>query len=309
MLKANNPTVIKPAKDIIISLTTYPPRIKTVEQTIKTLLNQTCEYKKILLILKNNDFPNREKDLPDNLRKLAGDKFEFLWVSEDLRSYSKLIPTLHEYPEDIIVTVDDDMLYEKDWLEKLYKAYTKNPAMIHAHRAHRITFENKKTIKPYKKWDLNIQNVKPSFNNFLTGCGGVLYPPHVLYKDIFNKDLFEKLAPTADDIWFWAMAVLNDTKINVIKGNQSSLNFVEGSQETGLCYTNVANNQNDIQLQNVLNYYPEIYKKLDKRSIEEAHYGLFGRIFSITDYRVKNKHKIITIFGIKIKLKLKKNMQ
>ncbi len=117
MLKANNSPVIKPAEDIIISLTTYPPRIKTVEQTIKTLLNQTFEYKKIVLILKNNDFPNREKDLPDSLKKLIGDKFEFLWVSDDLRSYSKLIPTLHEYPEDIIVTVDDDMLYEKDWLE------------------------------------------------------------------------------------------------------------------------------------------------------------------------------------------------
>lgn len=114
------------------------------------------------------------------------------------------------------------------------------------------------------------------------------------------------MAPTADDIWFWAMAVLNDTKINVIKGNHSSLNFVEGSQKTGLCYRNADKNQNDIQLRNVLNYYPKIYKKSDKRSIEEAHYGLFGRIFSVTDYRAKNKHKIITIFGIKIKLKKNK---
>lgn len=305
MLKIKNHHVIKPVEDIIISLTTYPPRIKTVEQTIKTLLNQTCEYKKIVLILKNNDFPNREKDLPDNLRKLAGGKFEFLWVSEDLRSYSKLIPTLHEYPEDIIVTADDDLLYEKDWLEKLYKAYTKNPALLHVHRAHRVTFENKKTIKPYLKWDRNIQNVKPSFNNFFTGGSGALFPPNVLNKDIFNKDLFQKLAPTADDIWFWAMAVLNDTKINVIKGNNSSLNLVEGSQKTGLCYINIDKNQNDVQLQNVLNYYPEIYEKLDKRSLEAAQYGLFGRIFSITDYKAKNKHKIITIFGIKIKLRKK----
>lgn len=40
-------------------------------------------------------------------------------------------------------------------------------------------------------------------------------------------------------------------KINVIGANNSSLKFIEGMQETDLCYTNIDKNQNDVQLKNV----------------------------------------------------------
>jgi hypothetical protein len=43
---------------------------------------------------------------------------------------------------------------------------------------------------------------------FPTGVGGILYPPKCFHKDIADKELFLKLAPNADDIWFWAMACL-----------------------------------------------------------------------------------------------------
>jgi hypothetical protein len=49
----------------------------------------------------------------------------------------------------------------------------------------------------------------------------VLYPPNSLYKDVANENLFTELSPTNDDIWFWMMAVLNDTRIKVVKHNIS----------------------------------------------------------------------------------------
>ncbi len=41
---------------------------------------------------------------------------------EDIKSYKKLIPTLKKYPDAIIVTADDDLIYDNKWLEQLYNA-------------------------------------------------------------------------------------------------------------------------------------------------------------------------------------------
>lgn len=284
-------------EDLVISLTTYPARIDTVNQTIKTLLNQSFKPKKIVLVLGEDKFLNKENDLPENLKTLLNDKFEILWTSKDLRSYTKLIPTLKKYPNDIIVTADDDIIYPKDWLENLYNAYKKSPNMIHCHRAHGIICDKKKGILPYLNWNWEMINVKPSFNNFLTGVGGVLYPPKTLYKDILNNELFIKLCPTADDIWFWAMAVLNGTKINVVKNNYYKLIKIDSVQKETLAQYNVSNGGNDKQLQNVIEYYPQILKKLDKCTWTK-------RLFSITHSFL---HMSIYILGIKFTFRIRKN--
>lgn len=307
--KRTNINIHHKIDNLVISLTSYPARVNDVEQTIKSLLNQTVQSKKIVLTLGEDKFPNKENDLPESLKSLLSDKFEILWTPTDLRSYTKLVPALKEYPNDIIVTADDDIVYKEDWLEKLYKSYKKNKNMIHCHRVHRIIFNDKCKIKPYKQWEWEICNVKPSFNNFLTGVGGVLYPPNSLYKDIFNIELFQKLAPFADDIWFWAMAVLNNTKINVIKKNNSKLEYVEDTQKDCLWQINVTGCKNDEQLLNVIGYYPQILKKLDKRKFKRpSELSLITRLFSITNLPSKDDkwYKVIYILGLKFSFRNKK---
>ncbi len=295
----------KIVKDLIISLTSYPARIDTVNQAIKSLLNQTLAAEKIVLWLSDTQFPNLENDLPSNLLKLKEDGLEIEWYHQehDIKPYNKLINTLKKYPDKIIITVDDDIIYEKDRIMKLYKEYLKNPQYIHCHRAHRILFKNRK-ILPYNKWKHEIKNVKPSYNNFLTGVGCVLYPPHCFYKDILREDLFVQLAPDADDIWFWAMAVLNGTKINVVKNNYRNLTYVNGTQETSLWKTNVTKNQNDPKIQKVLSYYPQILKRLDKHNY--FYNNLAERIFSVKN---ENMKKIVTILGVRLKFKSKRLKQ
>ena len=46
-----------------------------------------------------------------------------------------------------------------------------------------------------------------------TGVGGVLYPPNSFNKEMIDSDLFKEIAPTTDDIWFWAAAVAKGTYI------------------------------------------------------------------------------------------------
>ena len=242
--------------NIIISLTSYPARIKLVHTVINSLLNQSIKPYKIILWLSKPEFPNGNIDLPKNLLNLIDKGLTIEYYEKDIKSYKKLIPTLKKYPNNIIVTADDDNIYRKDWLEKLYKTYLKYPKDIAAHRVTKFIYKKKafKIIpggKHYYK--------KPSFLNKLTGVGGVLYFPNCFYKDILNEELFMKLAPTNDDIWFWFQAVLKGTRIRVVEKPNIKLNFVPKSQKVGL------NKINDIgqklfwkDFNKMLDYYTEL---------------------------------------------------
>lgn len=242
---------------LIVSLTSYPARINTIHFTLHTLLNQSLKPDKLILWLAKEQFPRIEKDVPRKVRRLKKYGLSIEWCS-DIRSYKKLIPTLKEYPNDIIVTADDDIYYPNNWLELLYNAYLKNKNIIHCHRAHKIAFDDKNKILPYKDWDKQITNNDISFLTFITSGGGALYPPHSLHSDILKEELFMKLTPDADDIWFWAMAVLNRTKMQVVKNNISKITVIDETQESGLWKSINISGENDIKLENIFNHYKNL---------------------------------------------------
>jgi hypothetical protein len=254
---------------IIVSLTSYPARIPRIHYTIISLLKQTIKPDEVILWLGYEQFPNRNNDLPEELLKLQNHGLTIKY-SKDIRSYKKLIPALHEYPDDIIVTADDDVFYPNNWLELLINSYNQDHTVIHCHRAHKITFTQNGDICSYNNWKGTIEygETMKSYINFMTGVGGVLYPPHSLFKEILKEELFFKLAPTNDDIWFWAMAVMNETKICVVKNNigkmlsNTPIDYDNIINPNGLCAVNVMQCQNDIQIKQVLKHYPQILEQI-----------------------------------------------
>ena len=224
---------------LIVSLTTFPARINLVYKTISTLLQQTLKPDEIVLWLADSQFPNRE--LPENLTRLQEFGLTIKWC-EDIKSFKKLIPSLIEYPDDIIVTVDDDNYYDSRLLEFLYDSYLKNPECIHARHAFRVKYDNNFKLSIKSRSYVYDNTYLPSYLNEPVGCGGVLYPPHCLHSNVLNKEQFMKVIPTNDDIWFWAHALRNKTKIKVIKNNYKLKMFViENSQEDSLWKKNMLN--------------------------------------------------------------------
>ena len=283
---------------VIVSLTSYPERINTVNKTIKTLLNQSLLPKKVVLVLGEDKFPNKENDLPENLKFLFSDKFQILWTPKDLCSYTKLIPALKKYPNEIIVTADDDILYPFNWLELLVNSYRKNPDCIHCHRAFRILVSDR--ILEYSKWARGIISeigaygisgnavLKPDFQNYFTGVSGVLYPPNSLHKDVFNEQLWKEIAKTEDDAWFWANAVHNGTKIKVVNDNIGLCNQdMESNQSSALYKINSLNNTS----QNILNNVFKYFKDVEQRIINDNN----DIIISLTSYpeRIGTLHFVI----------------
>lgn len=249
---------------VIVSLTSYPGRINIAYRTIKTILTQIFKPDRVILWLSDEQF--KGIPLPNNLTELEQYGLEIRWC-EDIKSYKKLIPTLKEFPEAIIVTADDDNYYSSDWLDKLYTSYTKNPECISAHKVTKFIRENGEW-----KWQAGGRYYyqEPSFLNKLVGVGGVLYPPNCLYKDVCNSELFMELAPTNDDQWFWFMAILSNTKIKVVDNPIIHSKPVEGSLSSGLWQVNDrGDNLFRDQFRELLLHYPEA----ERRMLDECRIG------------------------------------
>lgn len=247
-------------RKIIISLTSYPQRLNIVHLAIESLLNQTKKPDKIILWLKKEEINKRK--IPITLLRLQERGLQIKLVNENLRSYAKLIYAIKEFSNQIIITIDDDVIYPRNFIEKLYKRHLEYPNCIIAYRCSIIKKESSNKLAPYKTWSPAINVYKPSFKFFFTGMGGVLYPPNSLHRDITNSNLFLTLCPLGDDIWFNAMSLLNKTKVMPVYKNFIEFPIIPNSQSFALWKTNVEEGKNDEQLKKVFDYY-DLYKLID----------------------------------------------
>ncbi len=219
---------------LVISLTTFPARTRTVHIVIESLLMQTCKPDVLVLWLAREQYPGGEADLPESLIGLKRYGLDIRWCS-DMRSYKKLIPTLREFPGAAVITADDDIYYGPHWAGKLYRAYMENPRAVHCHR---VT----KFYKDEGQWRTSPGGYDvypfPTYLHKLTGGSGAIYPPAPLPPEMVDESLFMKIAPTNDDIWFWLMAARAGLPCNVVRGSEPALFYVEGSQEQALTKVN-----------------------------------------------------------------------
>lgn len=254
--------IVKRDIPIIVSLTSYKERFDNLTLALYSLLNQSVKPDRIILWL--SDEYKDLFELPYDITRYIKNGLEIRLV-KDIKSYTKIIYALKEFSNSIIITADDDIYYPDNWLEKLYYSYIKYSNDIQVHRAHRVFFSENQ-ILPYEKWGKHVEQESARYDNFLTGVGGVLYPPKCFINEVFREDLFLKYSPDADDIWLWVMALLSKRKIRVVKNHISflySLNFFK--QIFGLGRSLYKKNQiggNDVQLKNLLNYYK--YNVMDK---------------------------------------------
>ena len=234
----------------IVTLTSYGQRISTTAPyAIFSLLNQSVLPDRIVLVVSSDVI------IPPVLECLSKKGVEILFHN-DLGPYTKLVPALLKFPEDILVTADDDVYYPKNWFKQLKTAYLNDSTKIHCHRAHEICFDNNK-ILAYRNWKHSIKTEKNNNLLFPTGVGGILYPPYSLHESCVDISKFTALAPKADDIWFWAMAKIKGTKHSLIRNGYSKINHVDLDEESkGLLVKNFWGGENDNQLQAVIGHLP-----------------------------------------------------
>lgn len=232
---------------VIVSLTSFPQRIDKVWMVIETIFRQTVKPDKIVLTLSELQF--KDKKIPEKLLEQTQRGLEIIWTKDDIRSHKKYYYVMQKYPNAIIITVDDDILYEENLIKMLLDYNQTYPDCIICN------WGSIKKGSDYKHWkNLLFQFKLPSYDVLQIGVGGVLYPSNSLHKEVFKKEIFLEICPLADDIWLNAMAIINDTKI--VKTDYSFYYIpILNKNNIELNKVNVGENQNDVQIKKILDKY------------------------------------------------------
>lgn len=195
-------------KEVIVSLTTYGKRLYDAYLPVESVMQGSIKPNRIILWLAD-DLKN--KTLPITLQKQQRRGLQVRYC-KDIKSYKKIIPTLKEFPDACIITIDDDAIYKFDLIENMVSAYNNDPHHIYANRMRRITLDDNGKPISYLQWPFCSNDIEASHFNFCIGIGGVLYPPGSLSQEVCNESVFMDICPSNDDVWLNAMALLNDTK-------------------------------------------------------------------------------------------------
>ncbi|HCY73830.1 MAG TPA: hypothetical protein DHU75_07065 [Rikenellaceae bacterium] len=251
--------------DIIVSLTTHGKRLsESAPYGIYSLFTQTVLPNRIVLSISQDDW--NDDNLPPLIKRLQQSGLEVLYC-RDVRSHTKLLPALAKYPDNPIITVDDDMIYEPHMIEELVTAYNHSDRKTVLCRQGCFPKKQNGKYISYMQWDDSgcFMTINP--NVFVkcispAGVSGVLYPPRIFDKEIFNDDVFLKIAPHTDDIWFWLMEVRSGIKAELVLHTQrqqdisvSMIEYLQENESTALYFENCFNGRNDKEMYALLEYY------------------------------------------------------
>lgn len=261
---------LDPRSDIIVSMTSFPGRSSSVWQTVCTLLNQTVKPRKIILWLAEDQFPGGESDLPKKLLSLKQYGLSICFC-DNLYPHKKYYYTMLENPDARVITVDDDVFYPEYLIEELDKTSRKFPNAVCCTWAHKMTLDSNGKIRPYGEWDFGVGKMEiPRLDVMPVGCGGVLYPPHSLDSNVFNKQEIKELCLRADDLWLKAMALLKGTPaIRISRVYQRTFFTQISSQRYSLHKENVGMDRNSETMQKIIQAYPEVEIRLSGNEHEK----------------------------------------
>jgi len=194
----------KEKNKIIGALTSWEKRIGNCYEVIYNMLyNQSVTLDKLYLTLSTDEFKNKEADLPADLVSLSEveDRFEINWIKENTKCMKAVFPILEKISDDdIILKMDDDIMYPEDYIENRIDDYLKSKLPLTADR--------------YEKWEL-------------VACGpSMLYTKHMLKNyDIFIND--EILKANNEDSTTSAILYLNGYKLKIAKKYNKACDFTQ----------------------------------------------------------------------------------
>lgn len=195
--------------EVIVSITTIPKRKAMFLQTLPYILKQ--KYVKKICINLDNNLSQEDYDFYDMQVATQDPRIEINKSCDSKwRSANKLLPTIQKYPNDVIVTMDDDLSYDDQCVKELVEMYEKNPECIIAQEINPAIYRNGYLFYVNT---IDIKLMQKEYGKYLThSC---LFPPHVFDDtEVFDYDKMMKLTHgTHDELWFWEQTTLKGIKV------------------------------------------------------------------------------------------------
>jgi hypothetical protein len=235
--------------ELIVSLTSHPPRFSTLHLSLECLLRQSVKPDRLILWIAHQDICS----LPYKVTRLRRLGLE-IRACDDLRSYKKLVPSLLQFPDAFIVTADDDLYYERGWLKLLIDGLQAGSRTIIARRVVRLRRANDRSLSPFNEWTGDANDIaarNPSGDIMSETGAGALFPPRCLDPRATDQNLFQRLAPNGDDLWFYWCARMKGTLTKKVGGSLILVPWPE--TEASSLWTTNEHGGNDEMVESLVN--------------------------------------------------------
>ena len=243
----------KESENFIVTMTSHSGRFHSLGSFFRNFELQELLPKHLILYLTQEDLNLLET------MDVYIPKFVSLRICEDLGPGKKLIPALRDFPDKKIITVDDDVVYPKDIIQRIVSYSLEFPLNIIAGRAHKVILGDDFTPKKYSEWEHKVSVFhNPSALLFPTGVGVICYPPKSLHPDALDVDTYQQNCLFQDDIWFYIQAIRAGTKFRLLPGD-NQYEYIPETQSTGLWETRNSSGGNDLALQSLLSMYADLH--------------------------------------------------
>ena len=277
---------------IIVSFTSYPPRIKSVHRVVESLYRQTVKADEIILYLSLDEFPKVEAELPEKLRRMIGQGgFRIAWVCGNLKSHKKYYYALQEFQDAVVITVDDDKIYAETMICDLMESYKRFPDSVSA-RIARIILKRSETLEQYVKWEKEekIEECKdvPRMDLCAIGAGGVCYSPRLVNKNWFHKETIMKVAGDYDDLWLKYSEIISNIPVVYTKPSQKDIT-IDDSQICRLSANNLYGSGNDKCISKILVLLKERYA--------DCYEKWFSNLMTREEYLMEKKKYYAGVFN------------
>ena len=240
---------------IVVSMTSWIKRIDNVKPVVENIMKNTLQPDRLYLNLSIEEFPKKELSIPKELVEYFNydERLIINWVDgENTKCMKKVFPILkYLNDDDIILCVDDDIMYPLDYIEKRVLEYKTHLQPItgvndlsryYPYRKHYMYFNIGYgclfTKKMLNHWDEYVDEKILKSNNDDT-CYAILQwlngytPQECKYYDVFdmyNTFSYNEIEPSGElkrYVGGYELVVLHKTRIKELTGAdyKNSFNF------------------------------------------------------------------------------------
>ena len=196
---------------IVLTCTTWRLRINFAGQNFARFIeSQTVKPDIVYCWLAEEEFPNKEKDLPEEFLNFV-QKFNVLlrWTEKNEYCHKRWYVYPDHY-EDFVVSVDDDIVYPSNLIEEglnMWRANGERPVIMQ----YMNMFREFGFINDIKRVYLNV----PSFDSIkLQFYGQTIFTPKSFPLEAWTPEMHKirmEICPKCDESWFQPFLIHNKT--------------------------------------------------------------------------------------------------
>lgn len=193
----------------VTSIACYPDRIHLLPAVFESIARQTIMPSNVYLVLSVEEWP--DKKVPRYIEKLVRRGVEIVWTRNNTYSVKMLIPILALQPDKAVITLGDDFIYGRTFLENSACAKEVSENSI-------VGPLGKILVRKGNDIGMYYREKKPADRStninqlYLMGLG-TYYPPNSLDIKVVDLEAITSIIPgRGSDLWFWAAAVAKGTK-------------------------------------------------------------------------------------------------